>query len=58
METRNQQPSYGSKSYQFYLAKNLVQSLGYRDAVDACFRNNWEDTMRLIRSNDFTKDRH
>jgi hypothetical protein len=58
MENQNQIPSYGNKTYQFYLAKNLVHSLGYRDAVDVCFRNNWGDTMKLIRSDEFTRDRH
>ena len=58
MENQNQQPSYGNTPYQFYLAKNLVHSLGFRDAIDACYRNKWDDTMELIRSNEFTRDRH
>ncbi|MBT3991949.1 MAG: hypothetical protein HON14_12050 [Rhodospirillaceae bacterium] len=58
MEQQNQKPTYDNTTYQFYLAKNLVHSLGYRDAVDVCFRNNWDDTMKLIRSDEFTRDRH
>ncbi len=57
-QENHKQPSYASSTYQFYLARNLVHSLGYRDAVDACFRNNWDDTMKLVRSDEFTRDRH
>ena len=58
MDNQNQQPSCGNTTYQFYLAKNLVLSLGFRAAIDACYRNNWDDTMKLIRSGEFARDCH
>ena len=58
MDNQNQQPSCGNMTYQFYLAKNLVLSLGFCDAIDACYRNNWDDTMKLIRSDEFARDCH
>jgi len=49
---------YGNQSYQYYLASNLVRSLGYNDAIRVCRHNHWDETLSYIRRGDFNKTCH
>lgn len=50
MLKNNQAGSYSNESYQRALADNLIKSLGRDDAINACFDNDWMETLNFVRN--------
>lgn len=50
MDHKPQSEWYGDASYQHYLTLNLVRSLGPENAREICRKNNWDEQLRLIMS--------
>ena len=48
MKSTEQAYWFGNPDYQRFLAKNLIRSLGYDNAVEACRRNHWDSLLPLI----------
>ncbi len=49
MDHRIRETRQGSADYHFYLAQNLLRSLGYDGALDACRDKGWMGTLDIIR---------
>ncbi len=39
---------YSNENYQQALADNLIKSLGHDNAIDACYQNDWCETLTIV----------
>ena len=53
MRTYRNQVSTGNAAYQRQIAQSLIGSLGYDGAIDACYRQGWQGTLRILTRNFF-----
>ena len=46
----NQTDRYSNESYQRVLADSLVGSLGQERAIDTCYKHDWMETLKFVKS--------